>query len=252
MIFLLLHDFKVIRQVKWRLAELVYFPVTTIVIWGFFAKASRESAFSTALAVLAVNVLWNFASVAQSTTNMQIMEDIWSGNLRQILLTGVTSLEYIVARIIFAQILAVPMGVALVALAVPFGLTVNGMYGEAAAVTAMTAIASSALALVVAGAVFTLGRDYGFLAWTFIQMFVLLSAPFNPPEIFPQPLEFMSRFMPFTDAFRIARCIAAAQPVGAAPIVRGFVAAACYVAVGLPVYFVAFRRARRTGMLTKL
>jgi uncharacterized phage infection (PIP) family protein YhgE len=251
-VFLLRHDLKVIKRVKWRVAEIVYFPVTTIIIWGFFAKASREYAFDAALAVLAVNILWNFAAVAQSTTNMQILEDIWSGSLRQILLTGVTSMEYITARIIFAMVLSIPVGVMLLGLAVPFGLTVHGRYIEAIAAVCMTSLASASLALVVAGAVFIFGREYGFLAWTFIQIFVLLSAPFNPPSVFPQPLEFISRFMPFTDAFMISRSVAAGVSSETASIARGFVVAAGYAAVGLPFYLASFRRAKRTGMLAKL
>ena len=110
----------------------------------------------------------------------------------------------------------------------------------------------AALALLVAGGVFTLGKEYGFLAWTLMQIFVLFSAPFHEPEVFPSALEVVSRFMPFTDAFAIARRIAAGLAVGRGMVLRAFAVGALYMAAGVPLYLAAFARARRTGLLAKL
>jgi hypothetical protein len=250
--FLLRRDLTTFVRLKWRIAEMLYFPVTTILIWGFFAVAHRELGFGTALAVLAVNVFWNFAYISQSTANMQINEDIWSGSLRQILLTGVTGAEYIAARIAFSIILALPLGALLFLLARSFGLTVSGMHSEAAWAVLITSVSSVGLALLVAASILTFGKEYGFLAWTALQAFVLLSAPFNEPEDFPRALEIVSRAMPYTDAFAIARSVAVGRPVALAAIVRGLAVGISYAAVSVPVYLAAFGRARRTGMLAKL
>jgi len=223
-----------------------------VIIWGLFARAAPRDAVAVALAILAVNVFWNFAYAAQSTTNMQINEDLWSGSIRQVLMTGVTGGEYIAARIVFALMMSVPVGAVLMAVAWGFGFTVHGMYLASAASIAITTLASVGLAVLVAAAVFTLGKEYSFLAWTVIQIFVMLSAPFYAPEALPAWMEYVSRAMPFTDAFAVARLVAAGAPVEGILLRRGFLVAGLYVAVSMPLYLLAFRRARVTGMLARL
>ena len=70
---LLYHDALVFSRVKWRLAETFYFPITSIIIWGFFAVYMRSFALEAGLMVLALNVFWNFSYIAQSHTNMLMM-----------------------------------------------------------------------------------------------------------------------------------------------------------------------------------
>ena len=92
---LLLHT-----RMKWRIAEILYFPITTIIIWGLFALYSKTIAIEAGMVVLSVNVFWQFAYLAQSTANMSIMDDTWSGSFRQLMLSGITEVEYISARLI--------------------------------------------------------------------------------------------------------------------------------------------------------
>ena len=88
-------DLLIIRRSKWRLVEIFYFPITTIIIWGFFAIHSKSFYFEAGLLVLIVNIFLNFAFVAQSTVNMQMMQDSWSGSLKQLFLSGVSEVEYV-------------------------------------------------------------------------------------------------------------------------------------------------------------
>src|SRR3989344_2169245 len=93
-------DMMLLRNSKWRFVEYVYFPVTTIIIWGLFSVYARSFAAEACVVVLVVNVLWNFGQLAQQHVNMQINEDSWSGSIKQIFVSGVSDMEYITARII--------------------------------------------------------------------------------------------------------------------------------------------------------
>lgn len=252
MSFLLRRDIRTVRRLKWRIVEMLYFPITTTLIWGFFAAALRERALEAGLVVLIVHVFWNFAYFAQSTTNMQMIEDIWSGSLRQVLLIGVSPMEYILARIAFALILAAPLGGMCFLISLPFGLTLHGLYGQTAAAVGITTMSSVALAVLVVSAILVLGREYGFLAWTILQAFVLFSAPFNEPEVFPKVLYYVSKLMPFTDAFTIARRTALGIEVGSGVLVKGALIGLAYLVLAFPFYLFTFKRARRSGMLVKL
>lgn len=251
--FLIRRDFLIFTRVKWRLAEILYFPVTTIVLWGLFARASPSGpSLEAALVILIGNVLWNFAQIAQTTSNLQIMEDIWSGSLKQVLLTGVTPLEYLLSRHVTAAVVSAAVGAVLLALAVPFGLPLEGRWTPALAGFGATLVAALGLSGLVAGLILLLGREYGFLAWTAIQIFVLLSAPFFPAETFPPPISTLCEAMPFTDAFRIGRAVAAGRDPGAALAGKAFLVAAAYLAASLPFYAFCFRQARRSGRLARL
>jgi ABC-type polysaccharide/polyol phosphate export permease len=251
--FLVQRDFLIFTRVKWRLAEILYFPVTTILLWGFFTIASKgEQALESALVILVVNVLWNFASMAQTTSNLQIMEDIWSGSLKQVLLTGVTPLEYLAARLVTATIASVFLGTALLGLSMAFGVRLEGAWGPTIAAFVAALVSALGLAGFVAGFILILGREYGFLAWTVIQAFVLLSAPLFPVETFPSCLAAIARVMPFTDAFEIARDAAAGRASGIGPVLRAAAVSAAYLLLSLPFYAACFRRARRAGRLARL
>ncbi len=251
--FLVQRDFLIFTRVKWRLAEILYFPVTTILLWGYFAHASAgRAALESALVILVVNVLWNFASIAQTTSNLQIMEDIWSGSLKQVLLTGVTPLEYLAARMVTAGVASVLVGAILLGLAMLFGVRLEGVWGASMAAFGAALVAALGLSGFVAGLILLLGREYGFLAWTVIQAFVLLSAPLFPVETFPAPIAAVARAMPFTDAFEISRAAAAGHAPEAASLWRAAAISAGYFLASIPFYALCFRHARRLGRLARL
>src|SRR3989344_8571813 len=104
---LLYYDILVFKNSRWKIVEVVYFPVTTILIWGLFSLFVKDMAVEAGLVVLVVNIFWNFAYIAQSSVNMQMNDDTWSGSLKQILITGITEFEYLTARMIFAIIISI-------------------------------------------------------------------------------------------------------------------------------------------------
>lgn len=243
-------DSLIIRRVKYRLVEIVYFPITTVLIWGLFAIYSREMAAEAGLIVLIINMFWAFAHLSQVTTNILMMEDIWSGSLKQLLLTGVTEYEYMVARMMSSAIVTIMMVGVLTTFAIPFGLhffSIGMMM-----LIGITILASMALAVIVASMVFTLGREYGFLVWSSIQLFIILSAPFFPKEIFPKAILYLSYVMPFTAVFQAARSFITTGAIQTGLLWWGFSVAAAYFIAGWFIYRVAFRRAKKTGMLSRL
>ena len=87
---------------------------------GLFSLSVKSYALQAGLIVLSVNILWNFAYLAQSHMNMQINEDSWSGSLKHIIITGVGDFEYIAARIMSSIILSLATLVLMIAVSVTF------------------------------------------------------------------------------------------------------------------------------------
>ena len=246
---LVYRDILVIRKSKWRLVEIFYFPITTIIIWGFFAAYSKSLAFEAGLFVLIVNVFWNFAYVGQSTVNIQLMDDSWNGSLKQMFLSGVSETEYIVARIVTSSIVSSIVLVFLLSIAYLFVGPDLKSAPVIAVISLLTLVTSMAMGVLISSLIIVLGRGYGFLAWTALQAFILLSAPFFPKEMFPVPFRYLTEVMPYTHIFEAARDLSTGNPVffGSAIIVTG-----AYSILVWPFYLYFFRLARKNGKLVRL
>ena len=249
---LIFRDFIILTRAKWRLVEAVYFPITTILIWGFFALYSRQIAIEAGLIVLVINIFWNFAYIAQSTANLQIMEDTWSGSLKQVLLSGIDEFEYIIARLITATIISLVVMILILFLAYLFTPELFRQPLLLAALTGITLIGSLALAVIVAAIYIATGREYAFLSWTALQLFILLSFPFNPVTILPKILQYIAYAMPFTFIFQAARTLATTNIISGALLAKSLLVVLLYFILGWPLYYLAFKRARKTGGLVKI
>ena len=53
---------------------------------------------------LLINIFWSFSYLFQSTANVQVNSDVWSHSLNQILVSGISDMEYLLARVVFATI----------------------------------------------------------------------------------------------------------------------------------------------------
>ena len=246
---LVYRDFLIFRRSKWRLTETFYFPITAIVIWGFFALHSKGFHFESGIVVLIVSVLWNFGQVGQTSVNIQMLQDVWSGSLKQLLLSGISEMDYMVSRLITSSIISV--------LVMSFLLVITHFFLEGfpepfsiiVIISFFTLITSLSLGVLITGIIANLGKTYSFLAWTALQALVLLSAPFFPREYFPGFLQHVSAIMPFTHIFQAAKDYSVGNPVTWHYV---FIVTLAYAIIVWPIYIYLFRLAKRTGKLVAL
>src|SRR5574341_2147470 len=246
------NDARVIKRVKWRLLEITYFPLTTILIWGLFSLYSRQFAVEAGLIVLIVNLFWSFCQLAQQQANILIMEDLWSLSIKHVLVSGVSEFEYILAKLITSTSAAIVIGTILMLVANAFGAPLLANFKIVALIAGIALLGSLALAIGIAGTVMMLGREYGFLSWSMLQLFIFFSAPFYSPNIFPTSIRWITEFMPFTRIFEAARAIATNTPVQASMLWHAFLITATYFAIAWPYYYFCFKRTRKSGMLARI
>ncbi|MBW2964119.1 ABC transporter permease [Candidatus Woesearchaeota archaeon] len=247
---LMYRDSIAVRRVQFRVMEIVYFPITTIIIWGLFAIYARQLAAEAGLIVLIINIFWAFAHLAQTTTNVLMMEDIWSGSLKQILMTGITEFEYITARLLTSTIASSVIVTVMMSLAYLFGM--NFFRTDMVLLILITLLGSVALAIIVAAVVFYMGREYGFMVFSAMQLFIMFSAPFFPKEIFPKALVYVSYVMPFTAVFEAARAFSTTGIVQAYQLWWGVAVCLGYFIIAWPLYGLAFKRAKKNGTLARM
>lgn len=245
-------DLMLIRNAKWRSFEYFYFPLTTVLIWGMFSLWTGNVA-EAGLLLLVTNIIWTFAYHAQSHVNMQINEDSWSGSIKQVIASGVGATEYILARVVSAIIMALFVIVFMVAMAVTlFHANIFIVQWQTFALIILaTLVASLGLAIFVAAGMIALGREYGFMAWTILQVFILLSAPFFPISVYPEVVRPVVMVMPYTSIFEATRGAVAGTAVDGL-ILNGLLVAFGYLIVSFPFYLYIFRKGLERGWLARL
>ncbi len=246
-------DFLIITRLKWKIADMLYMPITTVLIWGLFSIYAKEFAAEAGFVLLVVNIFWTFAQLSQSSINHGMMEDVWSGSLKQLFFSGITEFEYLVSRIISTVILSSFIAAIMLVMAFYFGFTMIATHLPVfIAFIGITLIASTALSVIVASLIFVMGREYGFLSWASIQIFVLLSAPFFPVETFPPFLQGISQVMPYTHIFSGIRVMIETGVMQTSYLINGTIVAVVYLLISLPLYRLSFLRAKKTGQLVRM
>jgi len=252
MIFgLMLHDYKIFLSTHWRLLELLYFPITTIIIWGLFAVWTNELASSAGMIALAVNIFWSWAYTVQSTANIAMNEDAWSGEAAEVFATGMSKWEYMGARIMLAVTLSVLNMFIVAAISQAFGFfDFVELFAPTLALAGTVFMASIGIAMIVAGIFFAVGIEHTWLAFSAMQFFVLLSSPLSPPAMLPAVFQSVASVMPFTALFEGVRALVTGQP-WLAFVQTAALVGLVYLAIGLVCYHFGFERARRTGQLAR-
>ena len=246
---LVYRDLLIFRRSKWRITETFYFPITAVLIWGLFALHSKGFHFEAGMVVLIVTVFWNFAHVGQTSVNIQMLQDVWSGSLKQLLLSGISEMDYMVSRLITSGIISVLVLAVLLMIAHFFLEGFPEPFSAIVTISFLTLVTSLSLGVLLTGVIANLGKTYSFLAWTSLQALVLLSAPFFPREYFPVFLQYVSNVMPFTHIFQAAKDYAAGNPV---IWHYAFIVTLAYAVIVWPIYLYLFRLAKRNGKLVEL
>ena len=246
-------DSAIMNRSRWRWVEMFYLPISSLFIWGFFSVFARTFAVQLAFTILIVQIFFEFAYLAQGTANQQMMEDVWTGSFRDLMLTPLTPMEYLLSRIVHSALrslltLAILMGGAFFL----FGANLiaeNIVFFLGLAV--LTFFASATLAIIVASLILSLGREYGFLSWSSIQVFILLSAPFYPITVFPGALQYVSYVMPYTWIFESIKNFVATNEICYSCITYSLISNLTYLAISLPLFIYSFNRAIKTGALAR-
>jgi ABC-2 type transport system permease protein len=242
-------DFKIFTRVKYKSVEFFYFPTITVLIWGLFSIYAQQFWFEAGMIILVINMFWSFAHLAQSEVNILMMEDVWSGSIKQMLVSGLTSFEYLFARLISVGIISIVVTTLLIILSSFFVVFPN--YIDLVLLVIPTLVGSMALSGIVGALIMRLGREYGFLAWTSISLLIFLSAPFFPLEFFPFVLQMLAKIMPFTYIFAGARELMTTGSVQNVYILKSYLIAFIYLILSLPIYYFSFEKAREDGKLAR-
>jgi ABC-2 type transport system permease protein len=197
-----------LRRSPHRFFDVTVWPVVDCLLFGtigIFAERSGGGALAAGYLLVGV-VLWHVIYQAQIALSTGFLEETWTRNLLNLMVTPITELEYAGGVALFGFVKLI-MGVGLVALTAfvfyAFDITQLGI--GAIPVVAILLMIGWIIALFVIGLVLRFGTGAEALAWGILFAVMPLSGVFYPVDALPGVLQPIALTLPTTHAFEAGR-----------------------------------------------
>jgi ABC-2 type transport system permease protein len=237
----------VLQRAPQRWFDVVFWPVVDAVLFGslgvYFSRTSGTGSKGVAF-LLAGIILFHVVFQAEISVATGFMEETWSRNLLNLMVTPLTEAEFVggVALFGLAKLLMGVGTVSIVAFAL-FAFRITTLGVALIPLVAILLVVGWSVGLIVIGLILRVGQGAEILAWGMIAMVMPLSGVFYPTTALPGILQPVAAVLPTTHAFAAARAVVAGHAlpwgqVGLAAIgsLATAVAAAVYVTRMLRVF----------------
>lgn len=238
-----------------RWFDIAFFPVMDVVLFGSlgtYAARQNHSSGTGVAYLLAGIMLFHVLFQVEVAMATGFMEETWSRNLLNVMVTPVTEVEYVAGLAVFGLF---KLGFALIVLSImalaffSFGLGELGL--ALIPISAILVASGWAIALVVIGMMLRFGQSAEILTYGLNFMVLAVSGVFYPVDALPGSVQPLARALPTTHAFIAVRSVLAGHGLPAREILSG--AAGTIVLMALSCAFVVhmLRVFRRKGLVTR-
>ena len=194
-----------------RLLDLIYWPTVQMLMWGFLQLYVAQNAgfFAKAGGVFIGSVLlWDILFRGQLGFSISFLEEMWSRNLANIMMSPLRPVEFLTALMIMSVVrLSIGMiPVSLLAIAF-FGFNLWGLGLALAAFFANLILTSWAIGIFVSGLLLRNGLGAESMAWTIMFLFLPLTCVYYPVSVLPGFLQVVAWMLPPTYVFEGMRAL---------------------------------------------
>jgi ABC-2 type transport system permease protein len=206
-----------------RWFDVVFWPIVDAILFGsigvYFARVGHggttTSAGHAAVAFLLTGILlFHVVFQAEISLSTGFMEETWSRNLLNLLVTPLREVEYVAGVVMFG-LFKLAMGVSVVAVVAfalfAFNITTVGL--ALIPLVAILLLVGWSVGLIVVGLVLRVGQGAEILAWGLLAIVMPLSGIFYPVSALPAALQPIAQVLPTTHAFAAARAVVAGHPL---------------------------------------
>jgi ABC-2 type transport system permease protein len=207
----------VLQRAPQRWFDVVFWPVVDALLFGslgvYFSRNSDVGKAGVGL-LLAGILLFHVVFQAEISLATGFMEETWSRNLLNLLVTPLTEIEYVSGVVLFGLV-KLALGVGTVALAAwaLFAFDVTDLGFALIPLVAILLVVGWAVGLVVIALILRVGQGAEILAWGLLAMVMPLSGIFYPVDALPGPLQPVSLALPTTHVFAAARSVLQGHPL---------------------------------------
>jgi ABC-2 type transport system permease protein len=229
----------VLQRAPQRWFDVVVWPVVDAILFGaigvYFGQKTGAAAAGAAF-LLAGIILFHVVFQAEVSVATGFLEETWSRNLLNLMVTPMTELEYGAGVALFGLVkLAIGVtAVSLVALAA-FAFHITSLGFALIPLVIILIVVGWAVALIVIGLLLRVGQGAEILTWGFIALLLPLSGIFYPVEALPDVLQPIAELLPTTHVFAAAQAVVAGHPLPWDEV--GIAAAGAVVMAAFSVWF---------------
>jgi ABC-2 type transport system permease protein len=246
----------VIRSSWPRTAELIYWPLVQMLMWGFL---QTHLANMTGLAAKAAGLfiggvlLWDILVRSQLGFSIAFLEEVWSRNLGHLMMSPLRPAELVAALTIVSLIkLTVAMVPVTLMAYLFFSFNVLSLGIAFAAFFANLVIMSWSLGLVATGVVLRWGLGAESFAWLIVFVFLPISCVYYPVTTLPGWLQPVALALPPTYVFEGLRAIVLTGTFQAHLMLVALALNLVYFALGSAAFGYFLHRARVQGSLVQM
>jgi ABC-2 type transport system permease protein len=238
-----------------RLFDVTLWPVIDILLFGTLGVyASRLSGAGDVVVgyVLSGTILWHVVYQSSIGLSTGFMEETWTRNLINIMVTPISELEYMAGVALFGGIkLLSGVGIAALGAFVAYQFSIGAAGLAIIPVAAVLLLVGWAVGLLVIGLVLRFGSGAEALAWGLLMGVMPLSGVFTPVANLPAAVQPVAHALPTTHAFIALRVAVAGNGIAWGELAMG--GALAVVVLLLAAVFVVrmLQLFRRRGYVTR-
>lgn len=239
-----------------RLFDVTLWPLVDVLLFGalatYVSSGNTSAGARAASYLLAGIILWHVVYQSQIAVSTGFLEETWSRNLLNLMVTPVREVEYVGGVALFGMIkLVIGVGVLAVGALVFYSFHVWNLGFGLIPVAAVLLMVGWSISLFVIGIVLRYGAGAEALAWGVMFVVLPLSGVFYPVDALPAALQPISLALPTTHAFAALRELVDGHGVDWSQI--GIAAALTVAVAALSVWYLVrmLKLFRRRGYITR-
>ena len=236
-----------------RLLELLYWPALQVITWGFLQLYIAQNANFFARAggtLIGAVILWDILFRGQLGFSISFLEEMWSRNLGNLMMSPLTPFEFLLSLMIMSVI---RLAIGIVPMAVMASLFFNfNLLGLGLALVAFFCnliFTSWAVGIVVSGLVVRNGMGAESLAWTLVFILLPLACVYYPVSVLPHWLQWVAWLLPPTYVFEGMRALMIDKVFRAELMIEALAINAGLFVVAIVVFVALLNSARSAGKL---
>lgn len=253
---LVLRYWYVIRSSWPRTAELIYWPLVQMLMWGFLqSHLARTTSIAGQAAGLFIGgvLLWDILVRSQLGFSVAFLEEYWSRNLGHLMMSPLRPWELIAALMIVSLLkLSVAMVPVAVLANIFFGFNVLSLGFAFAAFFANLILTSWTLGLVSTGVVLRWGLGAETFSWLIVFVLLPVVCVYYPLSTLPGWLQPVALALPPTYVFEGLRALVTDGQFRGGDMLKALALNVVYFVAGFAVFRWFLEEARRSGSLVQM
>jgi ABC-2 type transport system permease protein len=236
-----------------RIVDLVYWPAVQMAMWGFLSVYLTQHTGMLARAggaFIGAVLLWDILFRGQIGFSVSFLEEMWSRNLGNLMMTPLRPAELVAALMVMSVVRVLIGLVPVTFLAMLFfGFNFWQLGFAAAAFFGNLIVTSWAIGLISSGMVLKKGLGAEALAWSMTFVLLPLCCVYYPVSVLPGWLQWVALALPPTHVFEGLRTLLLENRFDAGAMARALGLNLIYFSAASAVFVALLRSARQSGSL---